>query len=106
MSGANAFIATSEHFPLVRVLPGEMNILRRARCCKDTAVLKRRLRQGRFPSMADTLRLYQSIAAMDKKAPLPSLRSQKPTWDKAAALAKRWELNQLARRLEELGTHG
>ena len=42
--------------------------------------------------MAETLRLYRSIATMDKKAPLPSLRSQKPTWDKAAALAKEWEL--------------
>jgi DNA polymerase-1 len=56
--------------------------------------------------MAETLRLYRSIATMDKKAPLPSLRSQKPTWDNAAALAKEWELTQLARRLEELGTHG
>ena len=54
--------------------------------------------------MAESLRLYRSIAMMDKKAPLPSLRSQKPAWDKAAALAGEWELNQLARRLEELGT--
>ena len=68
--------------------------------------LEAALRAGRFPAMAETLRLYRSIATMDKKAPLPSLRSQKPTWDKAAALAKEWELNQLARRLEELGTHG
>ena len=68
--------------------------------------LEAALRAGRFPAMADTLRLYRSIATMDKKAPLPSLRSQKPTWDKAAALAKEWGLTQLARRLEELGTHG
>jgi hypothetical protein len=40
---------------------------------------------------------------MNKKTPLPSLRSQKPTWRKAAALAREWELNQLAGRLEELG---
>ena len=64
--------------------------------------LEAALAAGRFPAMAETLRLYRSIATMDKKAPLPSLRSQKPTWDKAAALAKEWELNQLARRLEEL----
>jgi exodeoxyribonuclease-3 len=68
--------------------------------------LEAALKAGRFPAMAVTLRLYRSIATMDKKAPLPSLRSQKPTWNKAAALAKEWELNQLARRLEELGTHG
>jgi DNA polymerase-1 len=42
---------------------------------------------------------------MNKKAPLPSLRSQKPTWRKAAALAREWELNQLAGRLEELDAH-
>ena len=68
--------------------------------------LEAALRAGRFPAIAETLRLYRSIATMDKKAPLPSLRGPKPTWDKAAALAKQWELNQLARRLEELGTHG
>jgi DNA polymerase-1 len=42
---------------------------------------------------------------MNKRAPLPSLRNQTPTWDKAAALAKEWQLNQLARRLEELAEH-
>lgn len=36
---------------------------------------------------------------MDKKAPLPSLRGQNPNWNKAAALAGEWELQQLARRL-------
>jgi DNA polymerase-1 len=46
--------------------------------------------------------MYRAIATMDRKAPLPSLRSQKPTWAKAAALARDWELNQLARRLEAL----
>jgi exodeoxyribonuclease III len=68
--------------------------------------LEAALAAGRFPAIAETLRLYRSIATMDKKAPLPSLISQKPTWNKVAALAKEWELNQLARRLEELGTHG
>ena len=68
--------------------------------------LETALKAGRFPAIAETLRLYRSIATMDKKAPLPSLRSQKPTWDKAAALAKEWELNQLARRLEEVLKRG
>jgi exodeoxyribonuclease-3 len=66
------------------------------------ASLEAALEAGRFPAIAETLRLYRSIATMDKRAPLPSLHSQKPTWDKAAALAKEWELNQLARRLDEL----
>ena len=57
---------------------------------------------GRFPAMAEQLRLFKSLATMNRKAPLPSLRSQKPTWHKAAALARKWELNQLADRLEAL----
>ncbi len=52
--------------------------------------LEAALAAGRFPAMAETLRLYRSIATMDKKAPLPSLRSQMPAWDKAAALAREW----------------
>ena len=64
--------------------------------------LEAALAAGRFPTQAEDLRLYRSIATMDPNAPLPSLRSQKPTWSKAAALARKWELNQLAKRLEEL----
>lgn len=60
------------------------------------------LRDGKFPSEADALRLYRRIATMDAKAPLPPLRSRKPTWDKAAVLARHWELNTLADRLEKL----
>jgi DNA polymerase-1 len=67
--------------------------------------LEAALKAGRFPAMAESLRLFRSIATMDKKAPLPSLRNQTPKWDKAAALAKEWQLNQLARRLEELAEH-
>ena len=64
--------------------------------------LEAALSAGRFPAQAKDLRLFRSIATMNRKAPLPSLRSQKPTWSKAAALARKWELNQLASRLEEL----
>ena len=64
------------------------------------------LAAGRFPAMADSLRLYRSIATMNKPAPLPSLRNQTPNWHKAAALAREWELNQLASRLEELADGG
>ena len=66
--------------------------------------LEAALAAGRFPAQAEALRLFRSIATMNRKAPLPSLRSQKPTWNKAAALARKWELNQLAGRLEELAT--
>jgi DNA polymerase-1 len=60
------------------------------------------LAAGLFPAQAEILRLYRSIATMNKKVPLPSLASQKPTWRKAAALAREWQLNQLASRLEKL----
>jgi DNA polymerase-1 len=57
------------------------------------------LAAGRFAAEADGLRLYRSIAAMDRSAPLPPFRDQKPSWAKAALLARNWQLNQLADRL-------
>jgi exodeoxyribonuclease III len=66
--------------------------------------LEAALTAGRFPAQAESLRLFRSIATMNPKAPLPSLRSQNPTWNKAAALVWKWELNQLARRLEGFAT--
>jgi hypothetical protein len=50
--------------------------------------------------------LLRSIATMDKTAPLPPLRSQKPSWEKAGELARRWQLRKLAERLEALGLQG
>jgi exodeoxyribonuclease III len=60
------------------------------------------LKAGRYAKQADDLRLYRSIATMDRKAPLPRLPDQTPTWAKAAALVGKWQLKQLAGRLEEL----
>ncbi len=64
--------------------------------------LENALAQGRFKEQADQLRLYRKIVTMDKTAPLPILHDQTPTWAKAAALAKKWELNRLANRLNAL----
>ena len=36
---------------------------------------------------------------MDASAPLPPLDDQTPSWGVAAALAREWDLNQLADRL-------
>jgi DNA polymerase-1 len=66
--------------------------------------LEKMLAAGRYSDHAEDLRLYRSIATMDRKAPLPRHATQKPTWTTAAALARAWELNQLAARLEELAT--
>jgi DNA polymerase-1 len=64
--------------------------------------LKKMVAAGRFAAQKEKLLLYKSIATMDKTAPLPPLRNQKPTWDKAAKLAQSWKLNKLAERLEAL----
>ena len=60
------------------------------------------LAAGRFATQAEELRLYRSIATMDRKAPLPPLPDQTPTWAKASALARTWQLNQLADRFAKL----
>jgi exodeoxyribonuclease III len=66
--------------------------------------LEQALAAGRLSGHADRLRLFRSIATMNAKAPLPRLSDQRPTWGKAAALARKWELNQLAERLENLAS--
>lgn len=57
---------------------------------------------GKFPEQGENLRLYRRIATMDASAPIPDLPNQIPSWADAAALAREWELNRLADRLEEL----
>jgi DNA polymerase-1 len=61
--------------------------------------LDKALAAGRFPAHAKQLRLFRSIAIMNRKAPLPALPDHKRTWANAAALAKKWQLTQLAKRL-------
>jgi DNA polymerase-1 len=69
---------------------------------KKYGTLEKVLAAGRFAIQTDKLRLYRSIATMDKSAPLPPLRNQKPNWAKASALARDWRLNKLAERLDIL----
>jgi len=64
--------------------------------------LEAALKAGRFGALAERLRLFRSIATMDRKAPLPRFRDQRPTWVKAAALARDWQLTKLAERLADL----
>jgi len=68
------------------------------------ATLENALKAARFSAHAERLRLFRSIATMDRKARLPRLADQTPAWAKAAALAREWELNQLASRLEEMAS--
>ena len=64
--------------------------------------LEEAIAAGQFAGQAEQLRLYRRIAAMDAAAPIPALPDMAPTWDRAAALARDWELGRLAARLEEL----
>ena len=79
---------------------GAANLLRKH------ATLDKLLSAGRFSAQAEQLRLYRAIATMDKSAPLPPLRNQKPTWGRASQLARDWQLNQLADRLQALAPKG
>ena len=63
--------------------------------------LERIIAEGRLTEQADALKLYERLATMDATAPLPAFADQMPNWEQAAALARKWELNQLTRRFEE-----
>lgn len=64
--------------------------------------LEAALADGRFVEQADDLLLYKRLATMDATAPIPVLDDQAPTWQRAAVLAREWQLDRLARRFEEL----
>ena len=85
-------------------LPGARGVgaVGAASLLRKYGTLEHALKSGRFPAQAEALRLYRRIATMDPSAPLPSLRAQSPTWERASALAREWGLNRLADRLAEL----
>ena len=61
------------------------------------------LADNRFPGQEEALRLYRRIATMVPTAPLPeNIPDMVPTWGKAAALTREWELRALTERLEGL----
>jgi DNA polymerase-1 len=64
--------------------------------------LEAMLADNRFPGQEDALRLYRRLATMVPTAPLPPIPDTPPTWDKAAALARQWELKALSERLDQL----
>jgi exodeoxyribonuclease-3 len=63
--------------------------------------LEQIIAEGRLTEQADALKLYKRLATMDATAPLPAFGDQSPDWAQAAAVAREWELNQLAHRLNE-----
>jgi DNA polymerase-1 len=68
---------------------------------KQYGSLEAALAAGRFPAIADDLRLYRRVAEMDSGAPVPELGDQTPTWARGAERARELGLNALAKRLLE-----
>lgn len=85
-------------------LPGARGVGEKgaANLVRQFGSLEAMLKAGRFPEQADDLRLFKKIATMNRKAPLPRLADQTPTWCTAGALMRKWELNNVAKRMEEL----
>jgi len=61
--------------------------------------LEEAIAAGRFAAIAEDLRLYRRIAALDASAPLPSLEDQTPKWAEASSLLGRWGMNAVAERV-------
>jgi DNA polymerase-1 len=85
-------------------LPGAAGVgpKRAAQLVQRYGTLDGVLKAGLFQTQAKMLQLYRLIATMDAKAPLPSLADQAPNWGSASTLARRWGLNQLGDRLDEM----
>jgi len=58
------------------------------------------LAAGRFEAEAEELRLYRSMATLDRSAPVPPCPDVRPDWAGAALHARELGLEGLARRLE------
>jgi hypothetical protein len=63
--------------------------------------LERIIAEDCLTEQPDALKQYKRLATMDATAPLPAIGDQTPDWKQVAALARAWELNQLARRFDE-----
>lgn len=59
------------------------------------------LGEGRFAAEAEALRLFRTLATLDRSAPLPPLPDAPPDWAAAAACARELGSDGLAARLEE-----
>jgi DNA polymerase-1 len=82
-------------------LPGAPGVgpKRAADILKEHGSLEGALEAGRFAPIAEELRLYRRIAALDASAPLPPLEDQSPLWAEASSLLSSWGMNQMAGRL-------
>ena len=84
-------------------IPGARGIgaVKAARVLLEHGSLQGALAAGRFAAQAEELRLYLRIATLQADTPMPELPDVDPRWADAAALAERWGLRALAKRLGE-----
>ena len=89
-------------------IPGAKGIgaVTAASLLRTYATLEEMLEAGKFASQAEDLRLYKRIATMVRDIGLPAIESAAPDWASGAALARKWDLNGLADRLEKLAAAG
>jgi DNA polymerase-1 len=85
-------------------IPGAKGIgaVTAASLLKRYGTLEEMLGDGKFETQAEDLRLYKRIATMVRDIKLPAIPSKAPDWASGAAMARKWELNGLADRLEKL----
>jgi DNA polymerase-1 len=83
-------------------LPGARNVGAQtaASLLRKYGTLDAILEAGRFPGQANDLRLFKRIATMDPSAPVPTIADHRPTWSRAAKIAREWDLARLADRLD------
>lgn len=67
---------------------------------QEHGTLEALLEKGRFEAEADQLRLYRSLATLDRSAPVPPCPDATPDWPAAASYARGLGLDGLAGRLE------
>lgn len=87
-------------------IPGARGVgeKRAAELLRQYGSLEAMLEAGRFEAEADALRLFRSMATVDRSAPLPPLPDVVPNWKAAAEYVGSLGLGQLAGRLEEAST--
>jgi len=85
-------------------IPGARGIgeKRAAELLAQYGSLEAMLDAGRFEAEADSLRLFQRMATVDRSAPLPPLPDVEPDWTAAAEHVRALGLEGQARRFEEV----
>jgi DNA polymerase I len=83
-------------------IPGARGIgeKRGAALLQEHGTLEAMLEDGRFEAEAERLRLYRSLATLDRSAPVPPCPDATPDWPGAARNARALGMEGLARRLE------